>query len=87
MRWIARNSSGTSQGCMDRFIDSLPGFCSLKKVQGKKKRDAAATEALRKALEEARAVDEVASPPPETLDEEETISGDLLSSKDEDVIF
>lgn len=56
-------------------------------MQGKKKRDAAATEALRKALEEARAVDEVASPPPETLDEEETISGDLLSSKDEDVIF
>ncbi|ETW86079.1 vacuolar H+-ATPase V1 sector, subunit D [Heterobasidion irregulare TC 32-1] len=63
-------------------------FFRLKKVQGKKKRDAAATEALRKALEEARAVDEVASPPPpETLDEEETISGDLLSSKDEDVIF
>ncbi|RPD66081.1 hypothetical protein L226DRAFT_188233 [Lentinus tigrinus ALCF2SS1-7] len=55
-------------------------FFRLKKVQGKKKRDAEASEALRKALgaqeEEASAAPDVAGG-----------GGDLLGSKDEDVIF
>jgi len=59
-------------------------FFRLKKVQGKKKRDAATAEANREAnmkqLEEQERAD-----PPGPDDEQAT--GDLLSSKDEDVIF
>ena len=58
------------------------GFLSLKKVQGKKKRDAEATEAARKANDEAA---EASVPAPADLSEPS--AGDLLSSKDEDVIF
>lgn len=53
----------------------------LKKVQGKKKRDAEASEALRKKLEEEAA---------EVHETDPIIAGgggDLLGSKDEDVIF
>lgn len=56
--------------------------CSLKKVQGKKKRDTEAAEALRKAqLEEGEQI--------LRIDEGADGGGstDLLSSKDEDVIF
>ncbi|KAI0831251.1 vacuolar ATP synthase subunit D [Trametes gibbosa] len=56
-------------------------FFRLKKVQGKKKRDAEASEALRKKLEQEAAdvheVDPIV----------EGGGGDLLGSKDEDVIF
>lgn len=52
----------------------------LKKVQGKKKRDAAAADA-EKALKDAAAAAE--APAPDTVEG----STDLLSSKDEDVIF
>ncbi len=58
---------------------SLDLACRLKKVQGKKKRDAEASEALRKTLaaaEEAPASPDVSGG-----------GGDLLGSKDEDVIF
>ncbi|KAH9952057.1 vacuolar ATP synthase subunit D [Amylocystis lapponica] len=56
-------------------------FFRLKKVQGKKKRDAEAAEALKKALEQADII-------PESLSLEHAGGGgDLLSSKDEDVIF
>ena len=63
----------------------------LKKVQGKKKRDADAAEAKRKAnlaaqsLEPGPAV--AAAPVVEAFVEEESASVDLLSSKDNDVIF
>ncbi|KAH9946156.1 vacuolar ATP synthase subunit D [Epithele typhae] len=55
-------------------------FFRLKKVQGKKKRDAEIAEATRKAQIEAGEE----TPP---LDLAEESAGDLLSSKDEDVIF
>jgi len=55
-------------------------FFRLKKVQGKKKRDATARDA-ELALVEASATEE------ESLDVVEEGSADLLSSKDEDVIF
>ena len=61
-------------------------FCSLKKVQGKKKRDAAVAEANRIAEAESSADSPAESPSqPELLSEPS--AGDLLSSKDEDVIF
>lgn len=73
-----------------RFTDRMiVGWCSLvvninrlKKVQGKKKRDGAARESAR-AAEEADNVTLGESEP--TADDEG--GGDLLSSKDEDVIF
>jgi V-type H+-transporting ATPase subunit D len=66
-------------------------FFRLKKVQGKKKRDAEAAEAKRiadlaaKSLESGPEV--AASPVLEALEEEEGAPVNLLSSKDEDVIF
>lgn len=61
------------------FHDS---YCSLKKVQGKKKRDAETADRQKKALEaaEMEQVTDVAV-------EQAGGGGDLLSSKDEDVIF
>ena len=56
--------------------------CRLKKVQGKKKRDATARDAAQALVE--------ASAPEETFDVAvtgEEVSTDLLSSKDDDVIF
>ena len=60
----------------------LSKLSSLKKVQGKKKRDADTAEAKRIA-EEA----EGTAPNPAPPDSSESSAGDLLSSKDEDVIF
>jgi len=66
-------------------------FFRLKKVQGKKKRDAEAAEAKKKAelaaepLVTGPAV--VATPEVEVFVEEESASVDLLSSRDNDVIF
>ena len=58
----------------------------MKKVQGKKKRDAAVAEANRIAEAESSADSSAESPSqPELLSEPS--AGDLLSSKDEDVIF
>ena len=55
--------------------------CSLKKVQGKKKRDTADRQAVREEeTHEPTAVDK-------SIAEEGTGGVDLLSSKDEDVIF
>jgi V-type H+-transporting ATPase subunit D len=54
----------------------------LKKVQGKKKRDVAARESARAAEQEDNIVVEAHEP---AVDDEG--GGDLLSSKDEDVIF
>ena len=63
----------------------------LKKVQGKKKRDAEAAEAKRIAELTTQSVEsgpEVAAPSAlEALEEEESAPANLLSSKDEDVIF
>ena len=56
----------------------------MKKVQGKKKRDAETAEATRKAIEAASGETEASLPP---TDPSDSGAGDLLSSKDEDVIF
>ena len=55
----------------------------LKKVQGKKKRDAEAAEALKRQLTSVEAAAQMTDP--EYGDAAET--GDLLSTKDDDVIF
>lgn len=67
---------------------------SLKKVQGKKKRDTEAAEVARKALlaeKEGSAGDDASKVPDAVEDlgdeEGEPHSSDLLSGKDEDVIF
>lgn len=75
--------------CVDRpFPDESESGCPrrLKKVQGKKKRDAEKAEALRKAEDATKTVSglEEISAGDETADAGGT---DLLSSKDEDVIF
>jgi V-type H+-transporting ATPase subunit D len=54
----------------------------LKKVQGKKKRDAEAAEALKRQLS---GVEAAAQTMPES--EDFTESSNLLSTKDEDIIF
>ena len=62
----------------------------LKKVQGKKKRDAAAAEAKRIADLAAQDVEsDVAAPAPAAAAPmvDDSISTDLLSSKDADIIF
>ena len=63
----------------------------LKKVQGKKKRDADAAEAKRKADLAAQGLDSDLAAPVAPSDPapavDESISADLLSSKDADVIF
>ncbi|PAV24019.1 vacuolar ATP synthase subunit D [Pyrrhoderma noxium] len=58
-------------------------FFRLKKVQGKKKRDAANADAKRVELQE-QAGEDVVLPPVESGD---TGGADLLSNKDEDIIF
>lgn len=82
--------------CAHRFFYSLYMRMTLmvdrlKKVQGKKKRDAEAAEAKRIADLEAQSLEsgpEVAAPPAlEALEEEDDAPVNLLSSKDEDVIF
>ena len=75
-------------------MDLCPLHHRLKKVQGKKKRDAEAAEATRKALMgsgSGPAVDEGSKVPDAVEDfgneDGEHRSTDLLSGKDEDVIF
>lgn len=73
---------------MTGFSQSLANiYARLKKVQGKKKRDLAARDAAKEAddadADDAEEGSKVA--PPTAIDDE--VSGDLLSSKDEDVIF
>lgn len=59
--------------------------CRLKKVQGKKKRDAEAADKLKQAMaDESAQVDELVGG---SVPEHAGGGGDLLSSKDEDVIF
>lgn len=53
----------------------------LKKVQGKKKRDAAVVDAARAAIDAAETADE------KPKDEGAATTGDMLNDKDEDVIF
>jgi len=70
-------------------------FFRLKKVQGKKKRDTEAAEFARKALMAEQGLDPITAPKvPDAVEgfgaeeeEEEQRTTDLLSSKDEDVIF
>jgi V-type H+-transporting ATPase subunit D len=57
-------------------------FQRLKKVQGKKKRDAALEDEKRLKLQKEREAE-----PPVVAELDGTGPGDLLSSKDEDVIF
>lgn len=81
-----RSSSGASHAPISiktLFAKGVDDY-RLKKVQGKKKRDAEAAEAKR--IAEAPHAEAAAIPTP--VDNEETSgSGDLLSSKDEDIIF
>lgn len=67
------------------MLNSKLSACSLKKVQGKKKRDAAAAEAKR--LAEAPSDEAAPAAPAVDAMDESGGSADLLSSKDEDVIF
>jgi len=66
-------------------------FFRLKKVQGKKKRDAEAAEAKRKAELAAQGLESGPTAPTalsaDAPAEDETAAVDLLSSKDNDVIF
>lgn len=88
MRWIVRSSSGAPPYPYPHEHRSFKFFrlfhLRLKKVQGKKKRDAEAADA--KKLAESANAETVAVPT--AVDTDETSGGgDLLSSKDEDVIF
>ena len=83
MRWIVRSSLGLWILIFEKIEKILNTIiCRLKKVQGKKKRDAAAREAAL-ALVEPSAAEEYFDG---AVTGEEG-STDLLSSKDEDVIF
>jgi V-type H+-transporting ATPase subunit D len=84
MRRIARSSSGECRLVhLDRRSDH--GLYRLKKVQGKKKRDAAIAETERLALEaEAEKAGTVAFTADPT---DEDTPSNLLGDKDEDVIF
>lgn len=63
----------------------LMGCCTrLKKVQGKKKRDNAIKEAEKRAIEAQGHQNDL---PEELLNDDTTGGGDLLGTKDEDVIF
>jgi len=61
-------------------------FFRLKKVQGKKKRDAAIADA-KKAESDRQAEENGVSAASAPFIEEDDVSGDLLKSKDDDVIF
>jgi hypothetical protein len=77
MRWIEKNSLGMFN-CFSHFPLRLTlAWDRLKKVQGKKKRDTAARDAAQQALGESA----------DQADYDQAGEGDLLSSKDEDVIF
>lgn len=68
-------------------VDSANGSRRLKKVQGKKKRDVAARESERAAGQEGTDVYEETQAPVDADSGGGDGGGDLLSSKDEDVIF
>lgn len=84
MRWTEKSSSGA---CYAFSCLSQPKVISildrLKKVQGKKKRDTEAAEALRRAQLEEEGEQESKIEEPD----DDTGNADLLSSKDQDVIF
>lgn len=86
MRWIARNSSGKQPNLLRRPRSHCNAYSRLKKVQGKKKRDAEAAEVQKRAIAQSAAAEIVEA---EVDIHSEGVEGgsDLLSSKDEDVIF
>jgi V-type H+-transporting ATPase subunit D len=75
-KWIARSSLGKRLESLWSRLDANDVF-RLKKVQGKKKRDAG------KAEMQAITDEQVSKP----MDEAQEPTVDLLSTKDEDVIF
>ena len=86
MRWIVRNSSGMiihrslfNASANERFLRRL------KKVQGKKKR-VAAEKAAANTAEDGDERGTVEAPAGDAPDEGE-VTGDLLGTKDDDVIF
>ena len=83
MRWIAKSSSGEIDRSLQTTRSDSYIYPRLKKVQGKKKRDAEAAEKQQKAAA-ANSVDvqEITD-----VEVDAAGGGDLLSSKDEDVIF
>ena len=84
MRWIAKSSLGLwFDTCILGEIEKLNTIIfRLKKVQGKKKRDAAAREAALALVEPSAAGESF-----DVAVTGEEGSTDLLSSKDDDVIF
>jgi hypothetical protein len=81
MKWIVKSSIGKWMTDFLRVATDAT-MTSLKKVQGKKKRDAEAAEALKRKL----AIEaEPAKPVSEQADDEPTAN--LLATKDDDVIF
>ena len=84
MRWTERSSSGSNAIFISAQLSQT--FRRLKKVQGKKRRDADKAEAARMIEAEAggEAGDDVKTKE-EPLTREH--AGDLLNARDEDVIF
>lgn len=86
-----KNSSGASAFFSCKLPTLMMFADRLKKVQGKKKRDAEAAEAKRRADLAAQELDSdpaaPAAPSAATPIVDESIASDLLSSKDADVIF
>jgi hypothetical protein len=78
MKWIAKSSLGAlsiSASCSTADVKSR-----LKKVQGKKKRDSAAKMAEEVRQDKSLMIED-------SIPEDEDMSANLLSTKDEDVIF
>lgn len=83
-KWTERNSSGSCTTSITGSCTQSP--CRLKKVQGKKKRDADKAEAAKKieASADGETGDEFkAGEAPSTTEQ----AGNLLNDKDEDIIF
>lgn len=88
MRWIERNFSGALEFLLHDYVTHLSSITRLKKIQGKKKRDAGKADAEKEALEAKNFVEQGVGAAPQTEEAAEAgESSDLLGTKDEDVIF
>jgi hypothetical protein len=83
MRWIGRNSSGLNAIFIS--VNMSQTSCRLKKVQGKKKRDADKAEAAKIEADADGGVGVEFKVEEAPLAREQP--GDLLNARDEDVIF
>lgn len=78
MKWIVKSSSGEWLIMIDNIL--LKYMARLKKVQGKKKRDSAAKTAEETAQDRLPMIEA-------SIQEDEEVAANLLSTRDEDVIF